>query len=71
MGAFATSQIVFVKEIGLGIVAAVAIDATLIRALLVPALMGLLGERNWWAPAPLRRLHARVGVREAEVPTTA
>jgi RND superfamily putative drug exporter len=37
----------------------VLIDATIVRALLVPALMTLLGERNWWAPRPLRRLHAR------------
>ena len=71
VGAFATSQIIFIKEIGIGIVVAVAIDATLIRALLVPALMALLGERNWWAPAPLRRLHARVGVSETEVPIAA
>ncbi|HXW59134.1 MAG TPA: hypothetical protein VEJ23_06610, partial [Solirubrobacteraceae bacterium] len=43
---------------------AVAIDATVVRALLVPALMGRLGDRTWWAPAPLRRLHARIGLRE-------
>jgi RND superfamily putative drug exporter len=71
VGAFATSEIIFIKEIGVGIVAAVAVDATLVRALLVPALMGLLGERNWWAPAPLRRLHARLRVREAELPVAA
>jgi len=41
------------------------IDATIIRALLVPSLMRLLGERNWWTPAPLRRLHARIGLNEA------
>ena len=40
---------------------AVLIDATIIRALLVPSLMGLLGRWNWWAPAPLRRLHERIG----------
>jgi uncharacterized membrane protein YdfJ with MMPL/SSD domain len=64
VGAFATSSIVFIKMVGLGTALAVAIDATIIRALLVPALMALLGRWNWWAPAPLRRLHARVGLSE-------
>ena len=65
LGAFATSQVVFLKEIGLGAVAAVLLDAFLVRALLVPALMGLLGRWNWWAPAPLRRLHARIAFQPA------
>jgi RND superfamily putative drug exporter len=60
LGAFATSQIVFVKQLGVGTAVAVAVDATIVRALLVPALMKLLGERNWWAPRPLARLHARL-----------
>lgn len=60
IGAFATSQIIFVKEVGLGTAAAVMIDATIVRMLLVPSLMKLLGERNWWAPGPLRRLHGRL-----------
>jgi uncharacterized membrane protein YdfJ with MMPL/SSD domain len=64
IGAFATSSIVFIKEVGVGIAVAVLLDATVIRALLVPSLMALLGERNWWAPAPLRRLHARIGLGE-------
>jgi uncharacterized membrane protein YdfJ with MMPL/SSD domain len=64
VGAFVTSHIFFIKEFGLGTALAVAIDATLVRALLVPALMGSLGERTWWAPRPLRRLHARIGLRE-------
>jgi RND superfamily putative drug exporter len=64
-GAFLTSKIIITKELGLGTAAAVLIDATIIRALLVPALMQLLGRWNWWAPAPLRRLHARIGVSEA------
>jgi len=64
IGAFATSHIFFVKELGVGGALAVAIDATVVRALLVPALMGRLGDRTWWAPAPLRRLHARIGLRE-------
>jgi uncharacterized membrane protein YdfJ with MMPL/SSD domain len=62
MGAFGTSQIVFIKELGIGTALAVLIDATLVRALLVPSLMAMLGRRNWWAPAPLRRLHDRVGL---------
>jgi RND superfamily putative drug exporter len=65
IGAFATSSIVFIKLLGLGTALAVAIDATIVRALLVPALMALLGRWNWWAPAPLRRLYARVGLSEA------
>jgi uncharacterized membrane protein YdfJ with MMPL/SSD domain len=64
IGAFVTSQIVFIKELGLGTAIAVLIDATIIRALLVPALMQLLGKWNWWAPAPLARLHARIGLQE-------
>jgi putative drug exporter of the RND superfamily len=64
IGAFATSQIVFIKELGLGAALAVLIDASIIRALLVPSLMELLGSANWWAPRPLRRLHARIGLRE-------
>jgi RND superfamily putative drug exporter len=64
IGAFATSQIVFIKELGIGAALAVLIDASIIRALLVPSLMELLGPLNWWAPRPLRRLHARIGLRE-------
>jgi RND superfamily putative drug exporter len=64
IGAFATSQIVFIKELGVGTALAVLIDATLVRALLVPSLMMLLGRWNWWAPRPLRRLHARIGLHE-------
>jgi RND superfamily putative drug exporter len=64
LGAFATSQIVFIKQLGVGTALAVAIDATIVRALLVPALMKLLGERNWWAPRPLARLHARLRLGE-------
>ena len=66
MGAFATSQIIFIKENGVGTALAVLIDASIIRALLVPSLMELLGKWNWWAPAPLRRLHERWGISEAE-----
>jgi uncharacterized membrane protein YdfJ with MMPL/SSD domain len=55
VGAFATSGVLLVKELGIGIAIAVAVDATLVRALLVPSLMALLGEWNWWAPRRLRR----------------
>ncbi|HEX2232429.1 MAG TPA: MMPL family transporter [Thermoleophilaceae bacterium] len=65
IGAFATSQIIFIKEVGVGTAMAVLIDATIIRALLVPSLMELLGKWNWWSPRPLRRLHERIGLAES------
>jgi uncharacterized membrane protein YdfJ with MMPL/SSD domain len=68
LGAFSTSEIVFVKELGLGAVLAVLIDASIIRALLVPSLMMLLGPLNWWAPKPLRRLYERAGLQESAPP---
>ncbi len=68
IGAFATSQIIFIKENGVGTALAVLIDASIIRALLVPSLMELLGKWNWWAPAPLRRLYERFGISETSEP---
>jgi RND superfamily putative drug exporter len=68
IGAFATSQILFVKENGVGTALAVLIDASIVRALLVPSLMELLGKWNWWAPAPLRRLYERYGISESRLP---
>jgi uncharacterized membrane protein YdfJ with MMPL/SSD domain len=65
IGAFSTSRIIFIKELGVGTGLAVVIDATIVRALLVPSLMALLREWNWWAPARLRRLHTRVGLSES------
>ena len=65
IGAFATSEVVFIKELGIGTALAVLIDAFLVRALLVPSLMALLGKWNWWAPRPLARLHARLGLAES------
>src|SRR5207247_4424684 len=59
IGAFVTSNMVFIKELGLGTALAVLIDASLVRGLLVPSLMGLLGKWNWWAPGPLRHLYER------------
>ena len=65
IGAFATSEVVFIKEVGVGTALAVLIDAFIVRTFLVPSLMALLGKWNWWAPRPLARLHARLGLREA------
>ena len=67
LGSFATSNIVFIKELAVGTVVGVLVDATIVRALLVPSLMGVLGEWNWWAPGLLRRIHARIGVSESAV----
>ncbi|TMD04562.1 MAG: MMPL family transporter [Chloroflexi bacterium] len=64
IGAFATSNIVFMKELGVGTVVGVLVDASIVRALLVPSLMGILGEWNWWAPRFLRQLHLRLGISE-------
>ncbi len=64
IGGFATSGIVFLKMIGVGMLVAVLLDATVVRALLVPATMRLLGRANWWAPGPLRRWWERHGHRE-------
>ncbi len=64
---FASGQTMGIKEFGLAmaIAVAIAVDATLVRCILVPAAMTLLGPANWWAPAPLRRLHQRLGLHEA------
>ena len=62
---FAAGQTLSVKEFGLALAIAVAVDATLVRCVLVPASMTLLGHANWWAPSPLRRLHNRIGLHEA------
>src|SRR6266498_1312388 len=67
-GSFAAARMGAIEEIGLGLAVAVLIDATIVRCLLVPATMTLLGRWNWWAPAPLQRLHARVGLREHPLP---
>ena len=63
--AFAVSPVFFMKQIAVGMALGVIIDATIVRALLVPSLMRLLGEANWWAPPFLRRLHDLVGIRES------
>jgi len=61
---FAAGHTLAVKEFGLALAIAVAVDATLVRMILVPATMTLLGPANWWAPGPLRRLHQRLGLHE-------
>jgi RND superfamily putative drug exporter len=63
--AFGVSTVFFVKQIAIGMAFGVMIDATIVRALLVPSLMRLFGEWNWWAPAPLRRIYLRLGISEA------
>jgi RND superfamily putative drug exporter len=65
LGAFATSKVVFLKEVGVGTAPAVLTDAFIVRALLVPSLMALLGRWNWWSPKPLAKLHQRLGSVEA------
>ncbi len=64
VGAFATSDVLFIKLVGVGMAVAIAIDATIVRLLLVPATMRILGHANWWAPRALRPFHARYGIRE-------
>ena len=64
IGAFITSSISFIQQIGVATAAGVLIDAFIVRALLVPSLMALLGRWNWWSPKPLARLHDRIGLRE-------
>jgi RND superfamily putative drug exporter len=61
---FAAGELVLVKQLGIGLAIAVIVDATIVRCLLVPATMTLLGNLNWWAPRPLRRVHQRFGLRE-------
>lgn len=68
IGGFATSGIVFLKMIGIGMLVAILLDASVVRALLVPATMRLLGKTNWWAPAPLMRWWASHGHRERPDP---
>ena len=60
---FVAGELLVIKQTGVALAVAVAVDATLVRCLLVPATMTLLGEWNWWAPAPLRRLHDRLGLK--------
>ncbi|HEY6592855.1 MAG TPA: MMPL family transporter [Asanoa sp.] len=63
---FATGGVAFIKLIGVGMIVAILVDATLVRLLLVPATMRLLGRWNWWAPGPLAGVYRRFGIREAD-----
>jgi len=65
---FAAARLGAIEQVGLGLTVAVLIDATVVRCLLVPATMTLLGRWNWWAPAPLKRLHERIGLKEHVLP---
>ncbi len=67
--AFGLADVIIIKSIGLGMALAVALDATIVRALIVPATMRLLGDRNWWAPRPLARLYDRLRLGESHAPT--
>ena len=80
IGGLVLSRLISIKELGVGTAFGVAVDATLARAVLVPALMALLGTYNWWAPGFLRRLHSALRLHRieggpppapAEVPTYA
>jgi trehalose monomycolate/heme transporter len=64
VGAFSFSSVTFTKMMGIGMIVALVVDATVVRMLLVPATMRLLGNANWWAPAPLRRIYARYGIKD-------
>ncbi|GAA0563860.1 MMPL family transporter [Actinomadura livida] len=64
IGAFATSGITSIKMVGVGMAIAILLDATVVRGLLVPAVMRLMGRANWWAPGPLAKVYRRYGVRE-------
>jgi uncharacterized membrane protein YdfJ with MMPL/SSD domain len=65
LGAFVISELTFVKQTSVGVVTAVLVDATIVRALLLPAVMRLLGRASWWAPHPIARLHSRLTTRAA------
>ena len=66
--AFALAQVVIIKSIGVGLAIAIAIDASIVRILIVPSVMRILGRANWWAPRPLRWLHDRIGTGEVRPP---
>jgi RND superfamily putative drug exporter len=68
---FMAAGMLTIKQIGLATVLAVLLDATVVRMLLVPATMKLMGRWNWWAPPSLRRLHRRIGLQERAVPAQA
>ena len=66
IGAFSASGITFIKLMGVGMIVALIVDASIVRIMLVPATMRLLGRASWWAPGPLRSLYARYGIRDSD-----
>ncbi|MEA2243092.1 MAG: hypothetical protein QOD24_2648 [Solirubrobacteraceae bacterium] len=71
VGAFSTSSVSFIQQIGIATAIGVLLDAFVVRTLLVPSLMALLGKWNWWSPKPLRRLHGKAGISEPALQTPA
>jgi RND superfamily putative drug exporter len=71
IGAFSASGIAFIKLMGVGMIVALIIDSSVVRVMLVPAAMRLLGRANWWVPRPLNRLYARYGIKEELAPEPA
>jgi RND superfamily putative drug exporter len=70
IGLFSLSSITFIKMLGVGMIVALILDATLVRMLLVPATLRLLGHASWWAPRPLARFYARYGLHEDDGPAS-
>jgi RND superfamily putative drug exporter len=68
LGAMISAKVSFLQLFGLGLTLTVLVDATVVRGMLVPALMRVLGTVNWWAPRPLARLHERIGLTEESAP---
>ncbi|CAB4570229.1 unannotated protein [freshwater metagenome] len=62
--AFLSSSATNIKQLGFGVTFAILLDATVVRGLLVPSFMRIAGNANWWAPAPLKRLHTKFGIKE-------
>ncbi len=71
IGAFSTSSISFIQQVGIASATGVLLDAFVVRSLLVPSLMALLGRWNWWSPPWLRGLHRRLGLGEVRRPGAA
>ena len=67
--AFGLADVVIIKAVGIGLAVAIAIDASIVRILIVPSVMRILGNANWWAPSSLTRLHRKIGAGGREVAT--
>ncbi len=66
IASFITGEVLFIKQVGVGLAIAILVDATIVRTFLLPATMRLMGRYNWWAPAPLVKLHNKLGLSEKE-----